>query len=195
MLKVVIILLVSFSGFNSWAGPAKSRKSKVGEAARVKRSSKKSLIPKKISSSLTKKLKVNSELRLETQKALQKMVDKLHKSGPRLLTQKEAIFIESKQILQALETAKKSKDLDVLVSLVSKQSLSMISGSSKRQVENFHFLLKTINAKLVSSNVDLSRVLKKSAQEYVVARKKVSEAKKEAEGNKFLEALKKRCGA
>lgn len=194
MFKLVLVLLVSFIGFKSWSGPAKSKKPKTGKPVVLKRSSSKSLIPKKVSSKLTSGLNINKALKDEVKQAMQEMVDKIHKSGPKLLIQKKIIFKESKQILGALSGKTGEKEsLNLLVSLVSKQSLLMMSTKSKKQIENFQFLLTSINSRLVSSNVSLQKVLKQATEDYVVARKKISDSKKKKEGSKFLEDLKKRC--
>lgn len=194
MFKLILILLVSFVGFKSWSGPAKSKRPKAGKPVGVRRSTSKSVIPKKVASSLTSNLAIKPELKLEAKKSMQEMADKIHKSGPKLLAQKEAIFKESKQILQALQGKVGEKEsLELLVSLVSKQSLLMMSTKSEKQIENFQFLLTSINGKLVSSKVSLKSILKEATEDYVVARKKVSASEKEKEGSKFLAELKKRC--
>ncbi|MBE8221771.1 MAG: hypothetical protein HAW60_03475 [Bdellovibrionales bacterium] len=194
MFKIVLILLVSFVGFKSWSGPAKSRRPKTSRPVKINRPSNKPLIPSKYDSKFTSNLAINTKLKLEAEKDMKEMESKINKLGPKLLIQKKNIFNESKQILEVLRGRTKDKEnLELLVSLVSKQSLSMISTKSKTQVENFQFLLTSINSKLVSNNVLLKDVLKESTEDYVVARKKVSASKKEAEGSKFLSELRKRC--
>lgn len=194
MLKVVIVVLISFIGFKSWSAPAKSKRPKTVKDATLKRSSKQPVIPKNISDNLISDLTVKAELKSEVKKNMQDMADQVGKSGPRLLKQKVVIFNKSKQILQVLRGKKGDKEnLELLVTLVSKQSLSMMSVKSKKQLENFEFLLTSIEGKLVASNVLLKDVFKEATEDYVVARKKVSNANKEKEGKKFLEDLKKLC--
>lgn len=191
---LLIFLLISFTGSKSWSGPAKPKKSKIGKSAKIRRSSSKSLIKKTIDTTLIDELYINKTLKNTAKKDLQKIADKLKKMNPRLLAEKQNVFKLSKQILQSLKFKKsETESLELLVALVSKQSLSMMNTQSKTQIANFQFLLNSINNKLISSSVLLKNVLKEASEDYVVARQKVSSAKKQEEGAKFLEDLKKRC--
>lgn len=197
MLKAsLVFILISFVGFKSWSGKGKPRKSTgTGKLVPVSRAGKGPLTHKKSSSEvLTSDLAIRSELRVDAQEAIKKIEKHLVKAGPKLLSQKQDIFNQSKQILRALKDHKSDKEsIELLVGLTSKQSLSMMSVKSKKQIENFQFLLNSINSKLVSSSVVLKDILKEATEEYVVARKKVSKSDKESEGRKFLFELKKLC--
>lgn len=195
MFKVLLVFtLISFLGFKSWSGPSKPKKTKAGRTRTLTRTGKKPLIAKKMDTSLISDLAIKAELKSNATEVMKEIVIHLQKAGPKFLIQKEAIFKESKQILQALKGKKSDHEsVELLVSLVTKQSLSMMSTKSKKQIENFQFLLSSINSKLIASNVILKEVLKESSENYVVSRKKVSESKKDLEGKKFLEDLRKRC--